>query len=77
VERNSPEVAKSGGGTAIPLYGEFARVSGPTVKEPDGFVRKARAGAWREDLSPLERFWVWTLARKTMATMGYRWTVPW
>jgi hypothetical protein len=77
VERNRPELAKAGGGTPIPLGGEFARVSGSVVKDPEGFVRKARAGTWREDLSPVQRFSIWSLARRSMARVGYQWSVPW
>lgn len=77
VEENKPEVAKVGGGTAIPVGGEIARISGPFVKEPEGFVRKGHPGGWREDLSLTEKIWVWRVARKTMEEVGYHWGFPW
>jgi hypothetical protein len=47
------------------------------VQEPPGFVRKAQVGAWRHDLSPLERVLVWRVAGPTMAEVGYPWPRPW
>jgi sulfotransferase family protein len=76
VAANQPEVARRGGGTAIPLGGAFGDASGPVVQEPPGFVRKALAGTWREDLSLLERLWVWKIGRATMARVGYNWPIP-
>jgi hypothetical protein len=75
--RNRPEEARRGGGTQIPLGGAFAERMGPVVKEPPGFIRKAQVGAWREDLSLLDRFWVWRIGHSTMAHCGYPWPVPW
>jgi hypothetical protein len=77
VVANQPEAARRGGGTAIPLGGAFGDVSGPVVREPAGFVRKAQAGTWREDLSPMQRLWVWKVGRTTMAQVGYKWLLPW
>ena len=77
VAANSAETARRGGGTAIPLGGAFGKVSGPVVKEPPGFVRKAQAGSWREDLSVTDRLWVWKVGRSTMARVGYAWPRPW
>ena len=77
LERNSPEAARTGQGTPIPLGGEFARSVGPVVREPQGFVRTARAGAWRDDLSFVDKLAVWRVARSTMAEAGYPWTAPW
>ncbi|MBV8720047.1 MAG: sulfotransferase [Chloroflexi bacterium] len=77
VAANQPEAARRGGGTKIPLGGAFGAVSGPVVKEPPGFVRKAQAGTWREDLNIAQRLWVWKVGRATMARVGYPWPVPW
>jgi hypothetical protein len=77
VDANQPEVARGGGGTAIPLGGAFAEVSGPVVQEPAGFVRRAQAGGWRQDLSLPQRLWVWKIAHQEMARQGYPWPLPW
>jgi hypothetical protein len=77
VSANQPEVARTGGGTEIPLGGAFSAVSGPVVKEPVGFVRKAQAGSWRQDLSFTDRLWVWKVGHTTMARVGYPWPLPW
>jgi hypothetical protein len=74
LERNSPDAARAGRGTPIPLHGEFA---GGVVKEPEGFIRQARAGAWRRDLSLADKVAVWRVARSSMARAGYPWTAPW
>jgi hypothetical protein len=54
--------------------GEFKDVS---LEEPDGFVRKARSGSWRKDLSLKDKFQVWIAARKLMNEKGYPWELPW
>ena len=77
VAANQPESARRGEGTAIPMGGTFGDVSGPVVKEPVGFVRRAQAGTWREDLSMVERAWVWKVGHVTMARVGYTWPLPW
>jgi hypothetical protein len=77
VKENRPEVARAGGGTAIPLGGAFGKRFGPVVREPPGFVRRAQVGGWRQDLSPLDRLVVWRVAGATMAEMGYPWPRPW
>lgn len=77
VAANQPEAARRGGGTDIPLGGAFGEMSGPVVKEPAGFVRKAQAGSWREDLTLAQRLWVWKVGRATMAQAGYAWPLPW
>lgn len=77
IAENSAEETKMRGGTPIPVGGEFARVSGSVVKEPSGFVRKARPGAWRVDLSWIEKAWTWIVAHKEMEKLGYRWARPW
>jgi hypothetical protein len=77
LQRNSPEAARAGRGTPIPLGGEFGSSSGPVVKEPEGFVRSARAGTWSHDLSAVQKLGVWRVAHSTMAEVGYAWTTPW
>jgi hypothetical protein len=77
LERNNPTAARTGTGTPIPLGGEFAGTVGPVVKEPEGFVRQARAGSWRTDLTLLDKLAVWRIARATMAQVGYAWSAPW
>jgi hypothetical protein len=74
LERNSPDAARAGQGTPIPLGGEFA---GGIVKEPEGFIRQARAGTWRQDLSLVDKVEVWRVAHTTMARVGYAWATPW
>jgi hypothetical protein len=77
LQRNSPEAARAGGGTAIPLGGEFGKDGRRTVTEPPGFIRQARAGTWRHDLSAVDKFAVWRVAHATMAEVGYPWKAPW
>ena len=74
---NAPDRARAGKGTPIPLGGQFATSGQSTVKEPEGFIRKAQAGSWRSDLSPLDKLAVWRVARTTMAEVGYPWMTPW
>jgi len=74
LERNSPDAARAGRGTPIPLGGEFA---GGVVREPEGFIRQARAGSWRHDLSLADKVEVWRVAHTTMAQVGYPWATPW
>jgi hypothetical protein len=74
LERNSPDAARGGRGTPIPLGGEFA---GAVVREPEGFIRQARAGTWRQDLSLADKVAVWRVARSTMTRAGYPWATPW
>lgn len=71
VEMNRAEKVQRGGGTPIPLGGEYGRTAGPVVVDPGEFVRKARAGSWRTDLSPAQRLNVWRLARNTLKECGY------
>jgi hypothetical protein len=77
LELNSPEATRAGRATPIPLGGQVASTRGSVVKEPEGFIRSARAGTWRQDLGPLERLAVWRVARRTMADVGYTWRAPW
>jgi hypothetical protein len=74
IEANRPDVArKTGGGTPIPLRGEAAAHLGSELREPEGFIRKARAGSWKRDLTLWEKLAVWMVARRPMARAGYRW----
>lgn len=75
VQNNEPD-SFGQTGTKIPLGGNFRKISGPVVVEPDGFVRKAKVGSWKRDLSMMEKIRVWITARKTMKEMGYPWTFP-
>jgi hypothetical protein len=77
LERNSPDAARAGKGTPIPLGGAFAASSGPVVNEPPGFIRRARAGTWQRDLNMADKLAVWRVAHTTMAEVGYPWTAPW
>jgi hypothetical protein len=77
IERNTPEAARAGQGTPIPVAGEFATSAGSVVKEPEGFIRRARAGTWRVDLTLLDKVAVWRAAHAMMAEVGYSWTAPW
>jgi hypothetical protein len=63
--------------TAIPIKGQFAMISGSEVKQPKGFIRRARSGSWRRDLSPVEKILTWIGASRTMAKVGYPWILPW
>jgi hypothetical protein len=67
-------VAKSG--TAIPIKGQFALISGTEVKIPPGFLRRAGSGGWKQDLTPLEKILTWAGSAKTMAEVGYPWIAP-
>jgi hypothetical protein len=77
LERNSPDAARAGQGTPIPLGGEFASTAGPFVREPEGFIRQARAGAWQRDLTFVDKVEVWRIAHATMSQVGYDWASPW
>jgi hypothetical protein len=74
VDANQASKARAnGGGTPIPLFGEVAKRSGPTVVEPKGFIRKAQPGGWRTDLSLYEKFRVWRVAHELMDELDYHW----
>jgi LPS sulfotransferase NodH len=60
VQTNTADELKRGAGTPIPVGGEIGRQSDTVVREPKDFIRKARPGSWREDLTLWER---WQLAR--------------
>lgn len=76
VAENSVENSRKRGGTPIPVGGEFQTVSGPVVTEPNGFVRRAQPGGWKDDLSSWEKFQVWFVARRLMVEVGYPWLLP-
>jgi hypothetical protein len=76
LQKNSPEAARVGRGTPIPLGGEVGKRDS-TVREPPGFIRRARAGGWRQDLTPMQKLAVWRVAQSTMAEVGYPWRTPW
>lgn len=77
IMHNQANNARAGAGTDIPVGGVIGDISGPVVKEPAGFIRKADVGTWREDLSLGDRLRVWKLAHSVMREAGYTWRFPW
>jgi hypothetical protein len=75
IKRNEAKVAPKTA-TPIPLKGDFAVISGPQVKHPAGFIRKAKYGSWKEDLSPTEKMVTWAVAWRRLAKEGYPWILP-
>ncbi len=75
VETNNPKHPSfSGSGTPIPIGGEAKRRHGlNAVNEPQGFIRNANPGGWRQDLTLIEKYQVWRICRKIMAREGYIW----
>jgi len=71
LKENEISLAKKTGGTPIPVKGELSRFYGSVTIEPKGFIRKGRPGAWKEDLSDKEIFQIYSIAGKTMETLGY------
>jgi len=59
--------------TQLAVSGEVAKTDAANAAMPDGFVRKAKAGSWRQDLSMSQRFQIWRVARKTLGDCGYAW----
>jgi len=76
IEANSAENILRTGGTPIQVRGEFGGSGGRVASEPSGFLRKARPGAWRNDLSWRDRWRIWRMARLQMGEVGYGWTTP-
>jgi hypothetical protein len=76
IKRNEAKAAPKTA-TPIPLKGDFADISGPEVKHPVGFIRKAKSGSWKQDLSPTEKIVTWIVASRRMAVEGYPWILPW
>ena len=60
-------------GTAIAVDGEQRRRFGAIMKEPHGFVRKAKVGSWKTDLSIMGKLWTRLVLRHEMPANGYRW----
>jgi hypothetical protein len=73
IQANTADQIRKGGGSRIPLTGDAALRLGNAVSEPEGFIRRAGAGAWRRDLNPWQRWRVWRIARQAMAAEGYPW----
>lgn len=74
IRENAPSAAlRKGGGSPIPLRGEAAKFLESRVTEPEGFVRKARVGSWRTDLTLKEKLKTWIIVKDLMAEVGYEW----
>ncbi|HET8654391.1 MAG TPA: sulfotransferase [Longimicrobiaceae bacterium] len=74
VEANRPSALRQGGGTPIPVRGEFGRQGTGTAMDPPEFVRKARQGGWREQLGLRDKLAAWRVLRKAMREVGYSWS---
>ena len=72
VEANRAGKAKQGGGTPIPIFGHYGKQSEVAV-EPEGFVRKAKSGSGRSELSLGEKKRIWSEVHPTMKDFGYSW----
>jgi hypothetical protein len=72
IEANRAESMKDRG-TPIPIYGEIAIDIGNTSKLPRDFIRRARPGGWRKDLSLRSKFRVWRIVWKRGCEASYRW----
>jgi LPS sulfotransferase NodH len=72
IEANCAESMRDRG-TPIPLYGEIATRSGNVSRLPRGFIRRARPGGWRKDLSFRNKFRVWRIVWKPGNAASYRW----
>ncbi len=71
---NEPTRAvKENGGSPIAIGGALGARFGSAFVEPAGFVRKAKVGSWKTDLSIADKACIWSLARKQMAENGYAW----
>lgn len=71
IKDNEAKAVSDTSGTPIPIAGEHGHVVGSYVKEPLGFIRKASPGAWRQDLTLLEKLTVKKIAYNAMAKKGY------
>jgi hypothetical protein len=69
IKNNTVEELRRGAGTPIPVRGEVAKSGAQAVKEPEGFIRRAQSGSWRQDLSWRQRFQVW----RALRTIGAKW----
>jgi hypothetical protein len=65
VERNRAEIMNKSG-TPVPLYGELAERVGAVSRLPEGFIRRARPGGWKTDLSLREKFQIWRVLSKDL-----------
>jgi hypothetical protein len=73
IDANEAEAMRKGSGTPIHIRGAVAERRGNVVSEPVGFVRAARAGSWRSDLSLRQKLHIWRKVRPIMAEYGYTW----
>jgi hypothetical protein len=71
VATNTADELRQGKGTPIPIYGEHGKQPNSVVQEPRDFIRKARPGSWREDLTLPERWQLWH-ALRGIAPAGLR-----
>ena len=61
-------------GTPLVVKGEIARTKGNeshTLHEPAGFIRRAQAGSWKQDLTPLAQWRVQKYAGDMLRECGY------
>ena len=77
IANNTLEIAQKTGGTPIHLFGLAARRRGDTLKNLPGFIRKGKAGNWQHELTYLEKYQVWRVARRLMQAFDYDWPYPW
>ena len=72
IEANRAESMRDRG-TPIPVYGEIAMDTGSISQLPPDFIRRARPGEWRKDLSLRSKFRVWRIVWKRGFEASYRW----
>jgi hypothetical protein len=77
VEAHSAERVREGASRVIHIRGEAVGELGETTRLPKDFVGKATMGNWKEDLSAMEKFWVWYEVGDYMKECGYSWSPPW
>jgi len=77
VRENSLEAARITGGTKIPVGVKSVKSNCSFVTEPDGFIRRGKPNGWKTDLTLIEKFCVWYIARSAMKQSGYSWRWPW
>ncbi|HSY16775.1 MAG TPA: sulfotransferase [Candidatus Acidoferrales bacterium] len=70
VTANTAGELREGKGTPIPIHGELGRQPNTVVQEPKDFVRKARPGSWRDDLTFRERWRLARIMRKNPSAYG-------
>jgi hypothetical protein len=66
IKSNDAEELRKENGTPIPVGGEHGRKNSNRVREPENFIRKARPGAWREDLTLFDRLQIEFVLRRKM-----------